>query len=255
MSKISYQKIATDGLWSNNPGLVQLLGLCPLLAVSTTTVNGLGLGLATVFVLTATNTVISMIRNVVRPELRLPVFVLLIASIVTAVQLAISAYTPELYKVLGIFIPLIVTNCIVIGRAEAFASRQSPPRAFWDGLTMGLGFAAVLLALGAFRLGCDGEVALAVILAQSHLADLPGHDVSARLPPARPAEAHPLTAGARTPYAARFLQEATCSTGSGEEPASPISSSARSTTRPSGCSARSSRPAGGTPSCACSSRT
>lgn len=151
MSEISYQKIATDGLWSNNPGLVQLLGLCPLLAVSTTTVNGLGLGLATVFVLTATNTVISMIRNVVRPELRLPVFVLLIASIVTAVQLAISAYTPELYKVLGIFIPLIVTNCIVIGRAEAFASRQSPPRAFWDGLTMGLGFAAVLLALGALR--------------------------------------------------------------------------------------------------------
>lgn len=151
MSEISYKKIATDGLWSNNPGLVQLLGLCPLLAVSSTTVNGFGLGLATMFVLAATNTVISMIRNVVRPELRLPVFVLLIASIVTAVQLAISAYTPELYKVLGIFIPLIVTNCIVIGRAEAFASRQSPPRALWDGLTMGLGFAAVLILLGALR--------------------------------------------------------------------------------------------------------
>ncbi len=146
-----YTKIALDGLWTNNPGLVQLLGLCPLLAVTGTVVNGLGLGLATTLVLVTSNLIVSFIRDWVRPEVRIPVFVLVIASAVTATELAMNAYFHELYLVLGIFIPLIVTNCAIIGRAEAFASRNSMPRAFVDGLTMGLGFTLVLVILGGMR--------------------------------------------------------------------------------------------------------
>ncbi len=147
----SYSKIAKDGLWHNNPGLVQLLGLCPLLAVTATLINGLGMGLATTAVLVASNVTVSAIRNVVRSEIRVPVFVLVIASFVTAVELAMNAYLHELYKVLGIFIPLIVTNCSILGRAEAFASKNSIPRSFLDGLTMGLGFTGVLVVLGGMR--------------------------------------------------------------------------------------------------------
>lgn len=144
-------EVVKTGLWTNNPGLVQLLGLCPLLAVSTSVINGLGLGLATTLVLLASNLTVSLIRDLVRPEIRIPVFVLVIASFVTAVELVMNAWFHELFRVLGIFIPLIVTNCAIIGRAEAFASRQPPLLAALDGLAMGLGFTGVLVALGAAR--------------------------------------------------------------------------------------------------------
>jgi Na+-translocating ferredoxin:NAD+ oxidoreductase subunit E len=144
-------EVISIGLWNNNAGLVQLLGLCPLLAVSTSLVNGLGLGMATTLVLVASNLTVSMIRDFIRPEIRIPVFVLVIASFVTAVELAMNAWFHELFRVLGIFIPLIVTNCAIIGRAEAFASRQPAPLAALDGLAMGVGFTGVLVTLGAAR--------------------------------------------------------------------------------------------------------
>jgi len=146
-----YQTIIRDGFWSNNVGLVQLLGLCPLLAVTGTFINGLGLGLATMATLVASNVIVSLIRKLVRPEVRIPVFVLVIASIVTVIELSMSAWFYELYKVLGIFIPLIVTNCSIIGRAEAFASKNTVGRSFVDGLSMGFGFLLVLVALGSLR--------------------------------------------------------------------------------------------------------
>jgi Na+-translocating ferredoxin:NAD+ oxidoreductase subunit E len=147
----SAAEVVRTGLWNNNAGLVQLLGLCPLLAVSTSLVNGLGLGIATTLVLLASNVTVSMIREFVRPEIRIPVFVLVIASFVTAVELAMNAWFHDLFRVLGIFIPLIVTNCAIIGRAEAFASRQPPALAALDGLAMGIGFTGVLVTLGAAR--------------------------------------------------------------------------------------------------------
>ena len=147
----SYRKIALDGLWTNNQALVALLGLCPLLAVSNTLINGLGLGLATTLVLVMSNVSVSIIRDWVRPEIRLPVFVLIIASFVTTVELVMNAYFHGLYKVLGIFIPLIVTNCAIIGRAEAFASRNPVPRALVDGLAIGIGFTLALVVLGGSR--------------------------------------------------------------------------------------------------------
>jgi Na+-translocating ferredoxin:NAD+ oxidoreductase subunit E len=147
----TYRDIAREGLWTNNPALVQLLGLCPLLAVTGTAVNGLGLGIATTVVLVGSNLAVSFIRHAVHPEVRIPVFVMIIASLVTAVELTMNAFFHDLYRVLGIFIPLIVTNCAIIGRAEAFASRNPVPRAFADGLSMGLGFTAVLVVLGALR--------------------------------------------------------------------------------------------------------
>lgn len=146
-----YHRILVDGLWHNNQALVALLGLCPLLAVSNTLINGLGLGLATTLVLTLSNVSVSLIRNWVRPEIRLPVFVLIIASFVTTVELVMNAYFHGLYQVLGIFIPLIVTNCTIIGRAEAFASRNPMPRALVDGLSIGIGFTLVLVVLGGSR--------------------------------------------------------------------------------------------------------
>ena len=151
MSDDSYKSIITGGLWSNNQALVALLGLCPLLAVTNTAINGLGLGLATTAVLTASNGTVSLIRNLVRPEVRLPVFVLVIASFVTAIELSMNAFFHELHKVLGIFIPLIVTNCAIIGRAEAYASKNSLPRSLVDGLSIGIGFTLVLMTLGGIR--------------------------------------------------------------------------------------------------------
>jgi len=151
MSNIDYRKITLDGLWHNNQALVALLGLCPLLAVSNTLINGLGLGLATTAVLLLSNLSISSIRHWVRNEIRLPVFVLTIASFVTAVELAMNAWFHELYKILGIFIPLIVTNCAIIGRAEVFASRNPVGAAAVDALSIGLGFTCVLVVLGALR--------------------------------------------------------------------------------------------------------
>ncbi|TXH77344.1 MAG: electron transport complex subunit E, partial [Thiothrix sp.] len=146
-----YREIAFNGLWQNNPGLVQLLGLCPLMAVSTNAINGLGLGIATIVTLATTNLLISLLRPFIREEIRIPAFVLIIASTVTALELLIHAYFSELYAVLGIFIPLIVTNCIIIGRAEAYAAKNPPQYAWLDGLMMGLGFTLVLVSLGALR--------------------------------------------------------------------------------------------------------
>ncbi|GAD88402.1 MULTISPECIES: electron transport complex subunit E [Vibrio] len=140
-----------NGLWDNNPALVQLLGLCPLLAVSATVTNAMGLGIATLMVLVSSNLTISLIRHHVPQEIRLPIFVMIIAALVTCVQLLINAYAYGLYLSLGIFIPLIVTNCIIIGRAEAYASKNSPLLAVLDGLWMGLGMTAVLVVLGAMR--------------------------------------------------------------------------------------------------------
>ncbi|MES9968610.1 MAG: electron transport complex subunit E [Candidatus Thiodiazotropha sp.] len=151
MTEIRYRDLINEGLWHNNQALVALLGLCPLLAVSNTAINGLGLGLATTMVLVASNTTVSLIRNFVRPEVRLPVFVLVIASFVTAIELGMNAYFHELHKILGIFIPLIVTNCIIIGRAEAFASKNNLFRSLVDGISIGIGFTLVLLTLGAMR--------------------------------------------------------------------------------------------------------
>jgi electron transport complex protein RnfE len=151
MAEANYGKIAKDGFWDNNVALVQILGLCPLLAVTSTAVNGLGLGLATTLVLVCSNVTVSLIRHLVRPEVRIPVFVLVIASFVTAVELAMNAFFYDLYKVLGIFIPLIVTNCSILGRAEAFASKNHVGKSFLDGLTMGVGFMMVLVLLGAMR--------------------------------------------------------------------------------------------------------
>ena len=151
MHPAALRDIVLDGLWRNNPGLVQLLGLCPLLAVSTTAINGLALGIATTLTLAASNLMVSLLRGWVRNEIRIPVFVLVIAAIVTAIELAMSAWFYDLYLVLGIFIPLIVTNCSIIGRAEAFASRNSVLPSGVDGLANGLGFTAVLFVLGSIR--------------------------------------------------------------------------------------------------------
>jgi electron transport complex protein RnfE len=151
MSLHDYQRIARDGLWTHNPGIAQLLGLCPLLAVTGTVVNGLGLGIATTLVLVGSNVSVSLIRDLVPREIRIPVFVLIIAALVTAVELAMHAWLYDLWKVLGIFVPLIVTNCAIIGRAEAFASRNPVDHALLDGLSMGLGFTGVLVVLGAMR--------------------------------------------------------------------------------------------------------
>ncbi len=146
-----YAEIAGNGLWHNNPALVQLLGLCPLLAVTGSVVNALGLGLATLLVLVGSNCAVSAIRHQVSDAIRIPVFVMIIATFTTCAEMLMKAYTYELYQILGIFIPLIVTNCAILGRAEAFASKNSLVPAAFDGLSMGLGFATVLVVLGAIR--------------------------------------------------------------------------------------------------------
>lgn len=151
MSNRQYADITRNGLWSNNVALVQILGLCPLLAVTNTTINGLGLGMATTLVLIASSLIVSLIRNIVRSEIRLPAFVLIIASLVTAVELAMNAWFHELFNILGIFIPLIVTNCAILGRAESFAVKNPPLPAIIDAAAMGIGFTAVLVVLGAMR--------------------------------------------------------------------------------------------------------
>lgn len=146
-----YREISHNGLWKNNPALVQLLGLCPLLAVSGSVVNALGLGLATTLVLVGSNISVSLIRKNVSDAVRLPAFVMIIASFTTCTELVMKAFTYELYQVLGIFIPLIVTNCAILGRADAFASKNNVAASAFDGLMMGLGFALVLVAVGAIR--------------------------------------------------------------------------------------------------------
>ena len=151
MATSSYKEITLNGLWKNNPALVQLLGLCPLLAVTGTTVNAMGLGLATTLVLLGSNISVSLIRNFVPETVRLPAFVMIIASLVTCAELLMQAYTYELYEILGIFIPLIVTNCAILGRADAFASKNSILPSALDGFMMGLGFTIVLMILGTLR--------------------------------------------------------------------------------------------------------
>lgn len=149
--KPDYLEIFRSGLWQENPGIVQLLGLCPLLAVSNTLVNGLGLGIATIFVVCATNVLVSATRLWTHHDLRLPTFVLIIAAFVTIVELSFKAFVFDLHLALGIFIPLIVTNCVILGRAEAFASRQPVLASLVDGLAHGIGFALVLVLLGGIR--------------------------------------------------------------------------------------------------------
>ena len=146
-----YSKVIHDGLWNNNPALAQVLGLCPLLAVSGTVINSLALGVATMMVLIASNLAVSLLRLYIPNEIRIPVFVLIIAGFVTIVELLMHAYLYNLYTVLGIFVPLIVTNCAIIGRAEGFASKHSPLPSLVDGISMGLGFTGVLVALGVMR--------------------------------------------------------------------------------------------------------
>ena len=161
----THTEIWRQGLWDNNPGLVQLLGLCPLLAVTGTAINGLGLGLATIFVLTLSNLAVSATRRWISPEVRIPVFVLIIATLVTIVDLVMQAWFSQLSRTLGIFIPLIVTNCAILGRAEAFASRRGLLPALSDGLAQGAGFALVLVVLGAGR----ELVGQGTLLADAHL--------------------------------------------------------------------------------------
>ncbi|EDY86143.1 NADH-quinone reductase, subunit d [gamma proteobacterium HTCC5015] len=174
------KKIANDGFWTNNAGLVQLLGLCPLLGVTSTLINGLGLGLATTFVLIVSNLSVSAIRHIVRDEVRIPVFVLIIAATVTMVELLMQAFMYQLYTVLGIFLPLITTNCAIIGRAEAYAAKNPIGLATFDGLSMGLGFTAVLVVLGAMR----EIVGQGTLLAGSHLmfGDIAEHWVITAIP-------------------------------------------------------------------------
>ena len=145
------RQILVDGAWRQNTGLVVLLGLCPLLAVTSTLVNGLALGLATTLTLMISNLSVSLLRGLLRPEIRIPAFVLIIASVVTVIELLMHAYFYDLFRVLGIFIPLIVTNCAIIGRAEAFASRSGPLPSLTDGFATGLGFCLALVLLGALR--------------------------------------------------------------------------------------------------------
>jgi electron transport complex protein RnfE len=145
------KEISLNGLWKNNPALVQLLGLCPLLAVTSTLINGLALGLATTLVLVGSNATVSTVRHWVPGDIRLPVFVIIIAAYVTVIELLMQAFVYELFLTLGIFINLIVTNCAILGRADAFACKNPVLPASMDGLMQGLGFTAVLVVLGAIR--------------------------------------------------------------------------------------------------------
>lgn len=146
-----YKEITVNGLWKQNPGVVQLLGLCPTLAVTTTAVNGLSLGLATALVMAASNGAVSPVRRFIPSEIRVPVFILVIAALVTVIDLSINAFAHPLHKVLGIFIPLIVVNCIVLARVESFAAKNSPVPSILDGFMMGIGLTLVLGLLGGMR--------------------------------------------------------------------------------------------------------
>jgi electron transport complex protein RnfE len=151
MSNSNLKQILADGAWRQNTGLVVLLGLCPLLAVTSTLINGLALGLATMLTLMVSNLSVSVMRGLLKPEIRIPAFVLIIASTVTVIELLMHAFFYDLFRVLGIFIPLIVTNCAIIGRAEAFASRNKPIPSLVDGFATGFGFCITLVLLGALR--------------------------------------------------------------------------------------------------------
>lgn len=160
-----YSRIVKDGMWDNNVVFAQMLALCPTLAVTGTATNGLGMGLATTAVLTASNVLISSLRRLVSPEVRIPVYIVFIATLVTLVDMSLNAWVHELYKVLGLFIALIVVNCAILGRAESFASKNAVLPSAVDGLMMGLGFTAALVVLGGVReiLGSG------TLFAQAHL--------------------------------------------------------------------------------------
>lgn len=149
--KQEFRRIAYDGLWGNNIVFSQSIGLCPLLAVTGTASNGLGMGLATASVMVVCSALVAATRLLIPQEIRIPIFVVLIAMVVTFVDLVMNAWLHEMHKVLGLFIPLIVTNCAILGRAESYASRQPVPLAAFDGLMMGLGFTLALVLLGASR--------------------------------------------------------------------------------------------------------
>jgi Na+-translocating ferredoxin:NAD+ oxidoreductase subunit E len=146
-----YVRIAKDGLWNNNIVFAQILGMCPTMAVTGSATNGLGMGLATTAVLVVANALVSMVRNVVTPDVRIPVYIVIIATLVTLVDVSINAWAHDLYKVLGLYIALIVANCAVLGRAEAYAQKASILPAAMDGLMMGLGFTFALTLIGGIR--------------------------------------------------------------------------------------------------------
>jgi Na+-translocating ferredoxin:NAD+ oxidoreductase RnfE subunit len=152
MSAQPYKEIAHNGIWKQNTSLVQLLGLCPLLAVSTTFVNGVSLAIATIFVMALASGVVASVRSFIPREIRIPVFILIIAALVTMVDLAMNAWLHELYLVLDIFIPLIVVNCIVLARVKAFAAKNTPLVAAWDGAMMGIGMVVAIAVLGPAQL-------------------------------------------------------------------------------------------------------
>ncbi|MEE8059083.1 MAG: electron transport complex subunit E [Pseudomonadales bacterium] len=151
MADMSYKELSINGLWKNNPAIVQLLGLCPLLAVTGSVINAIGMGLATMMVLTLSNLCVSLIRGVVSDAIRLPAFVMVIAATVTCIELLMQAYVYKLFQILGIFLPLITTNCVILGRADAFASKNRMLPAMYDGFIMGMGFTLILIFLGALR--------------------------------------------------------------------------------------------------------
>jgi electron transport complex protein RnfE len=146
-----YARIAKDGLWNNNIVFAQILGMCPTMAVTGSATNGLGMGLATTAVLVAANALVSLVRNIVTPDVRIPVYIVLIATLVTLVDVSLNAWVHDLYKVLGLYIALIVANCAVLGRAEAYAQKASVLPAAFDGLMMGLGFTFALTTIGGIR--------------------------------------------------------------------------------------------------------
>ncbi|MBR0118413.1 MAG: electron transport complex subunit E [Prevotella sp.] len=148
---MSNMKILVNGLIKENPTFVLMLGMCPTLATTTSAINGLSMGLATMVVLICSNVVISCIKNLTPDKVRIPVFIVVIASFVTIIQLVIKAFLPDVDKELGLFIPLIVVNCIILGRAEAFASKNNPVASFFDGIGIGLGFTFALTLLGMMR--------------------------------------------------------------------------------------------------------
>ena len=151
MSKVSNVKVLFNGIVKENPVFVLLLGMCPTLGTTSSAINGLGMGLATTFVLVASNVVIALIKNMIPDKVRIPAFIVVIATFVTVVEMAMQAYLPALYESLGLFIPLIVVNCIVLGRAEAYAAKNTVFSSMFDGLGMGLGFSMALTLLGATR--------------------------------------------------------------------------------------------------------
>lgn len=151
MEKTNYKQLLTNGLISENPIFFQVIGMCPTLAVTTSAINGIGMGLATTVVLAMSNLFISLIRNIVPPKVRIPSYIVVIATFVTVIQFLLQAYLPALNKSLGLFIPLIVVNCLILARAESFASKNTPVASLVDGISMGLGFALALTIIGSIR--------------------------------------------------------------------------------------------------------